>query len=262
MPGQQPGPVARGGRARAPARSRPSAARNPSSASTVEVLPAPLGPRSTVTCPASAAKESSSTAMTSRGGPRAGRPRRWARARRLPVGGQATGAARARALRSPDVIDVRRLRTDRGRGPGRAGPTRHRPGAARPRRHPRPPPARAGRRARRGPGPGQGPVEGGRPGPAQRRRRHRRRCCSESRGLGEREDLLDTEVAAVEGELRDLLLRIPNTPSESPRRRRRRATTRSLRVVGYDPDAYGDHQRVPHWETGAAARASSTSSGP
>ena len=28
-------------------------------------------------------------------------------------------------------------------------------------------------------------------------------------------------------------------------------TTRSLRVVGFDPDAYGEHQRVPHWEIGA-----------
>jgi seryl-tRNA synthetase len=25
-----------------------------------------------------------------------------------------------------------------------------------------------------------------------------------------------------------------------------------VRVEGYDPDAYGDHQRVPHWEVGAA----------
>ncbi len=29
-----------------------------------------------------------------------------------------------------------------------------------------------------------------------------------------------------------------------------RRTTRCVRVVGYDPEAYGPHQRVPHWDIG------------
>ena len=47
---------------------------------------------------------------------------------------------------------------------------------------------------------------------------------------------------------------MPNLPRRRARRRRPRTTTSSLRVEGYDADAYGDHQRVPHWEIGAEPR--------
>jgi seryl-tRNA synthetase len=72
-----------------------------------------------------------------------------------------------------------------------------------------------------------------------------------SRELGEQEKALADDEAATADELHQLLLRIPNvihddapdgvTDPDNPVRR----------VVG-DPDAFADHQRVPHWETGTA----------
>ncbi|MFM7537114.1 MAG: serine--tRNA ligase [Acidimicrobiales bacterium] len=75
----------------------------------------------------------------------------------------------------------------------------------------------------------------------------------ESRRLGEEETATDAEAAAVEAELRDVLLRIPNVPSERSPDGTSDADNPVVRVsAGFDPTAYGDHQRVPHWETGSA----------
>jgi seryl-tRNA synthetase len=73
---------------------------------------------------------------------------------------------------------------------------------------------------------------------------------AESRDLGGQEAALDENVDAVGTELRDLLLRIPNVPAADVPDGASEADNPVLRVVGYDPDAYGDHQRVPHWEIG------------
>ncbi|HSH61556.1 MAG TPA: serine--tRNA ligase, partial [Acidimicrobiales bacterium] len=62
----------------------------------------------------------------------------------------------------------------------------------------------------------------------------------------------DAEAAAVESELRDLMLRIPNLPAEDAPDGSSEADNVVLRVEGYDPEAYRSHQRVPHWEIGAA----------
>ena len=75
---------------------------------------------------------------------------------------------------------------------------------------------------------------------------------AESRTLGERELTLADEEAKVAEEIRQLLLRIPNTPHPDAPDGSSDADNPVVKVVGYDPDSYQPHQRVPHWETGAA----------
>ena len=74
---------------------------------------------------------------------------------------------------------------------------------------------------------------------------------AQSRSLGELEKALADELDVVQGELHDLLLRIPNLlhpdapegadDSENP-----------IVKGPFLPGEFADHQRVPHWETGAA----------
>ena len=79
------------------------------------------------------------------------------------------------------------------------------------------------------------------------------RVQARSRELGEREKALADEAAAVEADLRDLLLRIPNVPSELAPDGAGEEDNPVVRVsAGFDRDAYAAHQRVPHWETGVA----------
>jgi len=73
----------------------------------------------------------------------------------------------------------------------------------------------------------------------------------ESRALGEREKALDVEVDALSLEMRDLLLRTPNLPADDCPDGAGEADNVVLRIEGFDPDAYGEHQRVPHWDIGA-----------
>ena len=73
---------------------------------------------------------------------------------------------------------------------------------------------------------------------------------AESRELGEQESALDVDVDQVGDELRDLLLRIPNVPSDEAPDGASDADNPVLRIESYDPDGYGEHQRVPHWEIG------------
>ena len=74
---------------------------------------------------------------------------------------------------------------------------------------------------------------------------------SESRELGEQESALGVSVDAAAGELRDLLLRIPNIPSVHAPDGVSEDDNPVLRTVGFDPEGYGEHQRFPHWEIGA-----------
>lgn len=74
---------------------------------------------------------------------------------------------------------------------------------------------------------------------------------AESRALGDEEKRLEGEVAAMADEVRDLLLRTPNLPADDCPDGAGEADNVVLRVEGYDPDAYGEHQRVPHWDIGA-----------
>src|SRR5215471_16822649 len=73
---------------------------------------------------------------------------------------------------------------------------------------------------------------------------------AESRDLGDREKALAAEADRLADEIRALLLRVPNTPSVDAPDGAGEADNVVLRTEGYDPDAYGDHQRVPHWDIG------------
>lgn len=73
-----------------------------------------------------------------------------------------------------------------------------------------------------------------------------------SRRLGEAERAMAAEADQLEAERRDLLLRIPNLPADEAPDGAGEADNRIVREVGYDPAAYGEHQRVPHWEVGTA----------
>jgi seryl-tRNA synthetase len=74
----------------------------------------------------------------------------------------------------------------------------------------------------------------------------------ESRKLGDEEKALAAEVEAVGEQLRDLWLRLPNLPADVAPDGAGEEDNVVLRVEGPDPSSYGDHQRVPHWEVGAA----------
>jgi seryl-tRNA synthetase len=74
---------------------------------------------------------------------------------------------------------------------------------------------------------------------------------AESRDLGAQETDLDLAAEGIADELRDLLLRIPNIPSDDAPDGTSEADNPVLRTVGFDPDGYAEHQRVPHWEVGA-----------
>ncbi len=73
---------------------------------------------------------------------------------------------------------------------------------------------------------------------------------AESRALGDEEKALDAEVDALADELRDLLLRTPNLPAADCPDGAGEEDNVVLRIEGFDPDAYGEHQRVPHWDIG------------
>jgi seryl-tRNA synthetase len=74
---------------------------------------------------------------------------------------------------------------------------------------------------------------------------------AESRVVGEEGKAAEAEAAAVAAELRDALLRTPNVPSPDAPDGLDETANVVVRVEGYDPDAYGPHQRVPHWDVGA-----------
>jgi seryl-tRNA synthetase len=72
-----------------------------------------------------------------------------------------------------------------------------------------------------------------------------------SRELGAQEAAIDVEADEVGSELHDLLLRIPNLPAPEAPDGASDADNVEVRVVGFDPDRYAPHQRVPHWQIGA-----------
>ncbi len=71
---------------------------------------------------------------------------------------------------------------------------------------------------------------------------------AKSRALGEDESKLANEVTALEAELRDRMLRIPNTPDPAALVGESEDDNKVVR--GGEIPEYGDHQRVPHWEIG------------
>ena len=73
---------------------------------------------------------------------------------------------------------------------------------------------------------------------------------AESRRLGDEESKLAAQTTELEAQLRDLLLRIPNVPSDLAPDGESEADNPLVRTFG-DATNYADHQRVPHWEIGA-----------
>ena len=73
----------------------------------------------------------------------------------------------------------------------------------------------------------------------------------ESKAAGKEEAALDAEFAVLDEELRGLLLRIPNLPAPDAPDGASDEDNVVLRTEGFDPERYGQHQRVPHWEIGA-----------
>ncbi len=74
----------------------------------------------------------------------------------------------------------------------------------------------------------------------------------QSRALGEQERKAEAEAVSAGADLREILLRTPNLPSDDCPDGANEADNVVLRVEGYDASTYGEHQRVPHWEVGAA----------
>ncbi|HJR25724.1 MAG TPA: serine--tRNA ligase [Acidimicrobiales bacterium] len=73
---------------------------------------------------------------------------------------------------------------------------------------------------------------------------------AESRALGDEEKALDAEADELAAVVQRLLLHTPNLPSSDAPDGAGEADNVVLRIEGYDPDAFGDHQRVPHWDIG------------
>ena len=73
-------------------------------------------------------------------------------------------------------------------------------------------------------------------------------AAARSRTRGEQGKALAEEADAVAAEIHDLLLHIPNLPAADVPDGEDEGDNPVLRVENFDPDAYGEHQRVPHWE--------------
>jgi seryl-tRNA synthetase len=77
------------------------------------------------------------------------------------------------------------------------------------------------------------------------------RLQQQSRDLGEHEKSLAAEHDDLSAQLRDTLLGIPNIPDADAPDGGGPDDNVVVKVVGYDPDSYAEHQRVPHWDIGA-----------
>jgi len=75
---------------------------------------------------------------------------------------------------------------------------------------------------------------------------------AESKALGDQEKLLDAQATVQSDALRELLLHLPNVASADAPDGASEADNAVVKVVGHDPAAYQDHQRVPHWDTAEA----------
>ena len=75
---------------------------------------------------------------------------------------------------------------------------------------------------------------------------------AESRALGERESALAAEHDVVQVALRDVLLRIPNLPHPDAPDGEGEHDNPVVKGPINMPAEFGEHQRVPHWDTAAA----------
>jgi seryl-tRNA synthetase len=73
---------------------------------------------------------------------------------------------------------------------------------------------------------------------------------AESRDLGEHEKELDATADQLGAELREVLLLLPNLPSDDAPDGAGPDDNVVVRVEQFDPESYAGHQRVPHWDIG------------
>jgi seryl-tRNA synthetase len=73
----------------------------------------------------------------------------------------------------------------------------------------------------------------------------------QSRSLGDEESKADAEATSAQEEVRELLLWLPNLPSPDAPDGDGPQDNPIVRRWPVEPRAYAEHQRVPHWETGA-----------
>ncbi len=73
---------------------------------------------------------------------------------------------------------------------------------------------------------------------------------AESKALAEQEKPLQDAVEELATTVQRLLLHTPNLPSADCPDGAGEADNVVLRTEGFDPAAYGEHQRVPHWDIG------------
>jgi len=72
-----------------------------------------------------------------------------------------------------------------------------------------------------------------------------------SRALGDSESGADAEAVTAQGEIREMLLWLPNLPSPDAPDGAGPQDNVLLRRWPADPRTYAEHQRVPHWDVGA-----------
>ena len=78
------------------------------------------------------------------------------------------------------------------------------------------------------------------------------RIKADSSSLANEAARIDAEASNLQAALRDMLLRLPNLPSEDAPDGASEDDNVVVRTVGFDPASYGEHQRVPHWDSGPA----------
>jgi seryl-tRNA synthetase len=74
----------------------------------------------------------------------------------------------------------------------------------------------------------------------------------QSRALGEEEAALDAEASVAQAEVRDMLLWLPNLPADDAPDGLGEEDNVVVRRWPETARTYGEHQRVPHWDVGAA----------
>ncbi len=74
---------------------------------------------------------------------------------------------------------------------------------------------------------------------------------NESRSFGESEKQLDQEHSAIEAQIHEILLRIPNLPHPDAPNGNGDEDNPVIKGPVSMPATFNDYQRVPHWETGA-----------
>ncbi len=71
---------------------------------------------------------------------------------------------------------------------------------------------------------------------------------AESRQLGSDEELLDSAFSVIQGELREIMLRLPNLPHPQAPNGTTDAENPTIKGPVNLPTTFGEHQRIAHWE--------------